>query len=83
MNSYIETPKAWVLTRAMARVLGFNLVEAVTEGWVSRRDLAAMVDACALCDQSPRCTAYLAVTTQAESLPEFCPNREQIAALLP
>jgi hypothetical protein len=83
MTSYIETPRAWALTRGMARVLGFNLVEAVTEGWITRRDLAAMVDACALCDQSAPCTAYLAVTTRAASLPDFCPNQQQIAALQP
>ena len=81
MTSYVETPRAWVLTRGMARVLGFTLVEAVTEGWVSRRDLAAMVDVCALCDQAVACTSYLAVTTRADSLPDFCPNQQQIAAL--
>ena len=37
-----EAPFAWGLTRGMARVLGINLVEAVSEGWFSRRDLAEM-----------------------------------------
>ncbi|MBI1173002.1 hypothetical protein GC209_16540 [bacterium] len=83
MVSHIETPRAWGLTRGMARVLGLNLVQAVTEGWVSRRDLAALVDACAVCDQSGPCTAFLAVTTRATTLPAFCPNRDQIAALVP
>lgn len=83
MPRYVETPRAWALTRGMARTLGFNLVEAVTEGWVSRRDLAAMVDVCALCDRDVPCTSYLAVTTQADRLPDFCPNQQQIAALQP
>ncbi|MGV8985110.1 MAG: DUF6455 family protein [Cypionkella sp.] len=83
MISYIETPRAWALTRGMARILGINLVEAVTEGWFSRRDLAALVDECAVCDQSARCTSYLAVTTRSESLPAFCPNKHGIEAVQP
>lgn len=81
--AYIEAPLAWGLTRGMARVLGINLVEAVTEGWFSRRDLAKLVDACEACDQSPNCTAFLAVTTRAETLPSFCHNKPQIEALQP
>ena len=83
MIGYIEAPKAWGLTRGMARVLGINLVEAVTEGWFSRRDLADMVEDCVGCDQSERCTAWLAVTTRAESLPGFCRNKPRIEALNP
>ena len=81
--TYIEAPVAWGLTRGMARVVGVNLVDAVSEGWFSRRDLASMVDACEVCDQSRRCAAYLAVTTRAEALPSFCTNKPQIEALLP
>ena len=83
MVGYLEAPKAWALTRGMARLLGLNLVEAVTEGWYSRGDLAALVEACAICDQSARCTAYLSVTTSAESLPGFCPNKRLIEAVQP
>lgn len=83
MIGYIEAPKAWALTRGMARVLGLNLVEAVTEGWFARTELAQMVDACVACDQSDRCTAFLAVTARTESLPGFCSNKAQIEALQP
>ena len=79
----IEAPFAWSLTRGMARVLGINLTDAVTEGWFSRRDLADMVDTCEACDQLRRCTAFLAVTPSAESLPNFCANKHQIEALQP
>ena len=79
----IEAPFAWGLTRGMARVLGINLIDAVTEGWFSRRDLADMVDTCEACDQIHRCTAFLAVTPRAESLPNFCANKHQIEALQP
>lgn len=81
MIGNIEAPKAWGLTRGMARVLGVNVVEAVTEGWLSRADLADLVETCLACDQSERCTAWLAVTPRAESLPGFCPNKHQIEAL--
>lgn len=79
----IEVPFAWGLTRGMARVLGINLVEAVTEGWFSRRDLAEMVDTCEACAQSRRCTQFLATTARAESLPQFCANKHLIEALQP
>ena len=83
MIGYIEAPKALAMTRGMARVLGLNLVEAVTEGWFARSDLAEMVDACVQCDQAERCSAFLSVTTRTESLPGFCANKTQIEALQP
>ena len=83
MMAYGEAQFAWGLARGMARVLGVDLVEAVTEGWFSRQELARMVKVCEDCDQSPRCTAFLAVTTRAEALPAFCHNKPQIEALQP
>lgn len=81
--SYIEAPLAWGLTRGMARVVGLTLGDAVAEGWFTRRDLAEMVDICEACDQSLRCTAFLAVTPSAEILPGFCHNKHRIEALQP
>lgn len=81
MMDYIEAPRAWGLTRGMARVIGLNLVGAVTDGWFSREGLGEMVDTCVHCDQSNRCTAYLAITTRADSLPAFCPNKSPLEAL--
>ena len=72
--THIEAPFAWGLTRGMARVLGINLVDAVSEGWFSRSDLAEMVDTCETCGEVRRCTAYLATAPRAESLPVFCDN---------
>ncbi len=83
MIGYIEAPEAWTMTQGMARVLGLNLVEAVTEGWFARTELAQMVDDCVRCDQSDRCTAFLAVTVRTESLPGFCMNKARIEALQP
>jgi hypothetical protein len=83
MATLIEVPMAWGLTRGMARALGINLSEAVTEGWFSRRDLGDMVDACGVCDQVTKCLAFLAVPTRTESLPGFCANKARIEALQP
>jgi hypothetical protein len=74
-------PLAWGLTRGMARTLGVNLIEAVRDGWYSRAELGRLVDACAACGQSPRCTTWLAVTPKAEALPTFCSNKTDIEAL--
>lgn len=83
MIGYIEAPRAWGLTRGMARVVGLNLVEAVTDGWLARRELAEMIDTCGLCAHSHRCTEFLSVTAQTKTLPGFCRNKEQIEALQP
>lgn len=83
MTVYIEAPRAWGLTRGMARLLGLNLVEAVTEGWFARDALGQMIEVCVHCDQCDRCSAFLAVTTRTESLPGFCRNKTQIEALQP
>ena len=36
MIGYPEAPKAWWLTRGMARISGVNLPRAVVEGWLQR-----------------------------------------------
>ena len=74
-------PLAWGLTRGMARTLGINLIEAVTDGWYSRAELARLVETCAACGESERCTAWLAKTAKADALPDYCTNKSEIEAL--
>lgn len=83
MIGYVEAPRAWGLTRGMARVVGLDLISAVTEGWLRRPELAGLVETCEACDQSAKCTEWLARTLQAESLPAFCPNARALQALQP
>jgi hypothetical protein len=83
MMGYVEAPKAWGLTRGMARVVGTNIADAVIEGWLSRAELAELVDRCQACDRSADCTHWLARTVSAEALPAFCPNKAAIEALVP
>lgn len=83
MIGYVEAPKAWGLTRGMARVLGINLADAVIEGWLTRPELAELVDRCQACDRSADCTGWLALTVSADGLPDFCPNKRALEALSP
>lgn len=74
---------AWSLTRGMARTLGVNLIEAVTEGWYSRAELARLVERCANCGLSDHCYAWLAVTPTAKALPPYCRNKHDLEVLAP
>lgn len=78
-----NTTLAWNLTRGMARTLGINLVEAVTEGWYTRGELDVLVGVCARCDQTQRCMGWLAHKTRSEALPHFCHNKHEIESLAP
>jgi hypothetical protein len=81
MLTYGEAPMAYGLTRGMARVVGVDLVRAVTEGWMSRDELGALVTACTRCGKSADCVAWLAGTAQARALPGYCANKPDLEAL--
>ena len=73
---------AWSLIRGMARTLGLNLVEAVTEGWFTRAELACLVDRCSACGLSDHCSAWLAVTPRAKALPSYCRNKSDLEVMV-
>lgn len=81
MIGYPETPKAWWLTRGMARISGVNLPRAVVDGWLQRRELAELVTRCAECRNGSDCEAWLTQSGRAEAIPDFCPNKPGIEAL--
>ena len=83
MIGYPEAPRAWGYTRGMARAVGASLTEAVVEGWLSRGELGALVEACRTCGATATCTDWLAHTVESQSLPAFCPNASALAALRP
>jgi hypothetical protein len=78
-----EDPRAWGYTRGAARVVGVNLTGAVVDGWLTRTELAALVQACHRCVASDPCTDFLARTVTADSLPAYCPNKAALEALRP
>jgi hypothetical protein len=81
MIGYPEAPKAWWLTRGMARISGVNLARAVLDGWLQRRELEFLVARCAACRAGLDCEAWLAASGQARQMPDFCPNKSGIEAL--
>lgn len=84
MIGYVGAPRAWWLTHGMARAVGVNLPRAVIDGWLSRRELAGMVDRCQSCDRAEDCQAWLATSVSAPAgLPAFCCNKAEIEGLAP
>jgi Family of unknown function (DUF6455) len=81
MIGYPEAPKAWWLTRGMARISGVNLPRAVLDGWLQRRELEDLIHRCATCDRGAGCEEWLARSGGALAMPDFCPNKPGIEAL--
>ena len=81
MIGFSEAPMAWGLTRGMARVLGVSLPRAVVEGWLSRAELAVLVERCQAGGQRGPATEGLATAATAPCLPVFCPNKAEIEVL--
>jgi hypothetical protein len=82
MIGYPEAPKAWWLTRGMARISGVNLPRAVVEGWLQREELEDLIIRCAACRRKADCEAWLMRSGPARTMPEFCPNKAGIEALV-
>jgi len=81
MIGYEAMPRAWWLTRGMARVCGVNLPRAVVEGWLQRDELAALVARCAACGRVELCETWLVTSGPRRAMPDFCPNKPGIEAL--
>jgi hypothetical protein len=82
MIGYPEALKAWWLTRGMARISGVNLPRAVVEGWLQRTELDRLVTRCAACQLTTDCEGWLAGSGAVRVMPEFCPNKPGIEALV-
>jgi hypothetical protein len=82
MIGYPEAPKAWWLTRGMARISGVNLPRAVVEGWLQRAELEDLISRCAMCRAGQDCEAWLMRSGAERTMPEFCPNKPGIEALI-
>ena len=82
MIGYPDAYRAWCLTRDMARITGVNLSHAVVEGWLQRAELDRLVTRCAGCSEAASCEGWLATSGRARSMPDFCPNKPAIEALV-
>ena len=74
-------PMAYGLTRGMARVIGIDLIGAASDGQITHRELEAMIDTCAACPHTARCTQFLAVTLETAQPPEYCGIKPSLKAL--
>jgi hypothetical protein len=81
MLGFTDAPRAWWLTRAMARLTGVSLPQAVVEGWLSRGELSQIVSRCESCAQPARCNAFMERRADEHAMPAFCPNKAAIEAL--
>lgn len=82
MIGYPEAPRAWWLTRGMARIAGVNLSQAVVDGWLTRAELGEIIGRCAGCSRSAECDGWVAQSGPARQMPGFCPNKPAIEALV-
>lgn len=82
MIGYPDAYRAWWLTRGMARISGVNLSHAVLDGWLRRSELDRLVLRCAGCRLSASCEGWLARSGAARTMPDFCPNKPAIEALV-
>jgi len=81
MNAYPDSPQAWGRTRSMARSAGVDLVGAMVEGWLTRRDVDGLVGACDACGQDSNCRDWRRSPAAQPDLPGFCANKAGIEAL--
>lgn len=82
MIGYPDAYRAWWLTRGMARISGVNLSRAVVDGWLRRAELDRLVTRCAECHLAGRCEGWLAQSGPERTMPDFCPNKPAIKALV-
>ena len=75
-------PRAYWMAQGMARATGLHLARAVVEGWLTRRDLAAIVARCHTCAQEVSCTKWIA-SLHEEAAPAFCAIKPELDALAP
>ena len=85
MIGYVDAPVTWGLVRGMARRAGVDVPRAVIDGWLTRADLAKIVDRCAMGDCAKGCIDVLATNTgpAPQFPPSFCAIKAELEALAP
>jgi len=85
MIGYVDAPITWSLVRGMARRAGVDVPRAVIDGWLTRADLAEIVERCATGACAKGCIDVLATSngSVAQSPPSFCAIKAELEALAP
>lgn len=82
MIGFPEQQRSWWMAHGMARASGLHLARAVVDGWLTRSDLARMVQSCAHCSKTSECQQWLADPSHTTP-PDFCRIGPEISALAP
>lgn len=70
------------LTRSVARVMGVNLSQAMTNGTLTARDYAALVSRCRTCTRVAECQNWLGQQrSEPPDPPRHCLNRDRLARI--
>lgn len=83
MMGYVEAPRAWWRVNGMARKVGVSLPGAVTDGFLTRRELITLVERCQCCADAAPCTRWLEAGEAEATCPQGCGNRAELDALRP
>ncbi|MBL8561831.1 MAG: hypothetical protein JNN06_06085 [Gemmobacter sp.] len=81
MPDRVQPSEAWDRVNAMARSQGLSLPRAVSEGTLTRSDLAACVSRCQACAQVEACAAWLATHPKGDIVPDYCQNKARFGDL--
>ena len=81
MPDRVQPIEAWDRVNAMARSQSLSLPRAVSEGTLTRSDLATCVSRCQACARIEACAAWLAAHPKAETVPEYCENKAHFTDL--
>lgn len=81
MPDTVQPPEAWERVNAMARSQGLSLPRAVSEGTLTRSDLATCVGRCQNCARVECCADWLAAHPKGEPAPDYCENKTRFSDL--
>jgi hypothetical protein len=79
MIAHTEKPRAYWTAQGMSRAVGVPLARAVVEGWITRADLARIVERCGACTAGAACQDWLSRLTP--EVPAFCAIKPELDAL--
>lgn len=78
MPGQVDPPQAWERVNAMARSQGLSLHRAVSEGTLTRSEVAGCVERCQSCSQNEACGHWLETHANGDPAPEYCLNRTDL-----